>query len=280
MELKVTTKKKPDFYVRSAHDFLTGNKNNDAVDGMVITGLGNAIPTAVHVAGSVQDDGKAKITKIETSYAGMNQKYGVAQIRVTVKNLLNNLPERLQDPKMEKILKKVQKEGGKRGVEIEGASDMGGLQFFCTNVLEPKGDLDLLVESMKAMNQKSDPSEEERKGGSGKIGKTIFSISEKDDKFAIVSYVPQELQSKILAKDWLEVVVKNLNVPTDGITTGPANCAKVEILQDGDKGIFPIKMKDVAITHALNHLKSKGLFPDKDEESDDDCVFGDEDFPA
>ena len=24
--------------------------------------------------------------------------------------------------------------GGKRGVEIEGAADMGGLQFFCTNV--------------------------------------------------------------------------------------------------------------------------------------------------
>ena len=24
------------------------------------------------------------------------------------------------------------KEGGKKGVEIEGASDMGGLEFFCT----------------------------------------------------------------------------------------------------------------------------------------------------
>merc|ERR1719191_1208701 len=35
-----------------------------------------------------------------------------------------------------KRLKKVVKEGGKRGVEIEGAADMGGLKFFCTSVDE------------------------------------------------------------------------------------------------------------------------------------------------
>merc|ERR1719329_1635677 len=39
----------------------------------------------------------------------------------------------------EKKLKKVIKEGGKRGVEIEGAADMGGLQFFSTSVDEPQG---------------------------------------------------------------------------------------------------------------------------------------------
>merc|ERR1719276_585437 len=37
-----------------------------------------------------------------------------------------------------KTLKKVIKEGGKRGVEIEGAADMGGLQFFCCSVDEPQ----------------------------------------------------------------------------------------------------------------------------------------------
>merc|ERR1712117_835162 len=72
-------------------------------------------------------------------------------------------------------LKKVIKEGGKRGVEIVGAADMGGLQFFCTAVDFPDGDVELLVESMRAMNAKSDPREEERKGGSGHIGKMIFS---------------------------------------------------------------------------------------------------------
>merc|ERR1712159_758960 len=43
-----------------------------------------------------------------------------------------------------KQLKKVIKEGGKRGVEIEGAADMGGLQYFCTSMDEPSGDLEFL----------------------------------------------------------------------------------------------------------------------------------------
>lgn len=34
----------------------------------------------------------------------------------------------------DKLIKTVIKEGGKKGVEIEGASDMGGLEFFCTTI--------------------------------------------------------------------------------------------------------------------------------------------------
>merc|ERR1719160_1657806 len=98
-------------------------------------------------------------------------------------------PEKLTSHKnFEKKNKKVVKEGGKRGVEIEGAADMGGLQFFCTIVEEPAGDVDLLYESLRAMNAKSDPGEEERKGGSGRIGKMIISRDQDDTKLALVSY--------------------------------------------------------------------------------------------
>merc|ERR1719436_1292352 len=92
-----------------------------------------------------------------------------------------------------KKLKKVVKEGGKRGVEIEGAADMGGLQFFCTSVDEPDGDLEMVEECMKAMNAKSDPTEEERKGGSGHVGKMIFSAG--TEQLAVVAYVPEEKQA-------------------------------------------------------------------------------------
>jgi formiminotetrahydrofolate cyclodeaminase len=44
----------------------------------------------------------------------------------------------------EKLRAKVIKEGGKKGVEIEGASDMGGLDFFCTTMELPEGDIALL----------------------------------------------------------------------------------------------------------------------------------------
>merc|ERR1712110_1397323 len=91
-------------------------------------------------------------------------------------------PEEAEKARKDK-LKKVIKEGGKRGVEIEGAADMGGLQFFCTAVEFPNGDLEMLEESMNAMNAKSDPTEEERKGGSGHIGKMIFSAG--DNQLAV-----------------------------------------------------------------------------------------------
>merc|ERR1712193_539979 len=96
------------------------------------------------------------------------------------------------DQKADDPAKKLKKEGGKRGVEIEGAADMGGLQFFSTSVDEPEGDLELLVECVKAMNAKPIPGEEERKGCSGHIGKTVFSAG--TEQLAICSYVPAEKQ--------------------------------------------------------------------------------------
>merc|ERR1719345_402618 len=101
--------------------------------------------------------------------------------------------------------KAVLKEGAKRGVEIEGAADMGGLQFFCTKVDEPEGDVDLLVLSVNAMNEKSDPTEEERKGGSGNIGKMVFSAGV--EQLAIVAYLPEAKQSEMVCEEWLQKVV-------------------------------------------------------------------------
>merc|ERR1712107_474374 len=106
-----------------------------------------------------------------------------------------------------KKLKKVIKEGGKRGVEIEGAADMGGLQFFCTSVDEPEGDHEMLLEVVKAMNAKSDPTEEERKGGSGHIGKMVFSAG--SERLAVVAYVPGEKQGELDCTEWIEKVLSN-----------------------------------------------------------------------
>lgn len=187
----------------------------------------------------------------------------------------------------EKLMKVIVKEGGKRGVEIEGAADMGGLQFFCTNIEKPMGDLNLLIESMKAMNAISDPSEEERKGGAGKIGKMIFSFDSKEEKkISMVAYVPSNKTSECSAKEWLaDVVMNTTNVKAcvdqiktfDGIDE--KSWAAICIETDGEKGVFPIKIRDPAISMAYNYLKKKGLFPEDDDDDDDDFVFGDEDFP-
>lgn len=175
-----------------------------------------------------------------------------------------------------KKLKTVIKEGGKRGVEIEGAADMGGLQFFCTSVDEPQGDVALVKESVKAMNAKSDPTEEERKGGSGHIGKMVFSAG--TEQLAIVAYVPEEKHGELVCEEWLQKVVsmygggKILSTAKD-ICTG-------FIPADSDKGVFPLKIREGLILEANNFLRGKGLFPQDNGDDSDEMVFGDDDFPS
>merc|ERR1712151_563339 len=142
-------------------------------------------------------------------------------------------PEDLEKERKDK-LKKTWEEGGKRGVEIEGAADMGGLQFFCTSVDLPEGDLDLLVESVSAMNEKSDPTEEERKGGSGHIGKMVFSAG--TEQLAVVAYVPAEKQSELSCEEWLKTVLGTQGGAT--IKTGKDVCTG-RVLTNSDKGVFP-----------------------------------------
>merc|ERR1719163_1367714 len=174
-----------------------------------------------------------------------------------------------------KKLKAVIKEGGKRGVEIEGAADMGGLQFFCTSVDEPEGDMEMLVECMKAMNAKSDPTEEERKGGSGHIGKMIFSAGA--EQLAIAAYVPEEKQAACSCEEWINKV---LAVHSGGklIASAKDICTGI-IPANSDKGIFPLKIREGLIMEGNNFLRAKVLFPDADDDSDE-MVFGDDDFPS
>jgi len=180
----------------------------------------------------------------------------------------------------EKKLKALVKEGGKKGVEIEGAADMGGLQFFCTTVELPAGELDPLVASMKAMNAICDPSEEERKGGAGKIGKLVLSCTDKS--LALVAYVPKQHVEACSATEWLKNVCELSGAAQPEIKNWEGVDAKswagAVLLPDTDKGIFTLKMRDPCITNAYNYLKKKGLFPDNDDDDDDEMVFGDDDF--
>jgi len=174
-----------------------------------------------------------------------------------------------------KKLKKVIKEGGKRGVEIEGAADMGGLQFFSTAVEEPDGDVDLLLKSMEAMNQKCDPTEEERKGGSGHVGKMIFSAG--TEQLAIVAYVPEDKQPNLSCEEWINKVLASQ--PGGKLLSSAKDICTGVIPADSDKGIFPLKIREGLIMEGNNFLRAKGLFPDGDDDSDE-MVFGDDDFPS
>ena len=95
----------------------------------------------------------------------------------------------------DKLVAATIKEGGKKGIEISGAADMGGLEFFCTQVAQPAARMDLLELLMHAMNKEIDPEEEESKGGSGEVGKLLLSDGQKD--FAMLAYVPETKVEKV-----------------------------------------------------------------------------------
>jgi len=133
----------------------------------------------------------------------------------------------------------------------------------------------MLSECMKAMNAKSDPKDEERKGGSGHIGKMIFSAG--TSQLAILAYVPDTKKGVIDCIDWLKATFANNG--GEVLEGSTSLLAKGVIAADPEKGKFPLKIKEPSITEAINYLKAKGVFPDKDD-SDDDFIFGDDDFPS
>ena len=186
----------------------------------------------------------------------------------------------------EKLLKTVIKEGGKKGVEIEGASDMGGLDFFCTTIESPDGDVELLELAMKAMNAEPEEGAEDRKGCSGHVGKMIFSAGAK--QLGCLAYVPDNEHNKSAEKiditKWAAYVCEKV----DGHVSKPAEKADspmggqivtIIVPSDADKGLFALKQKDEAMKHAFDFLRENGAFPEDDgEEDEDECCFGDDAF--
>merc|ERR1719359_548588 len=168
----------------------------------------------------------------------------------------------------EKKMAKVVKEGGKRGVEIEGVKDMGGNDFFCTKVLEPQGNLNLVLESMIAMNTVCPAGEEERKGCSGHVGKMIFSCSDDESKLSAVCYVPTHFAEACPALEWAQAICTGLEVSPELATAAyeapSANWAVINLEKNLDAGVIPLKIKDSIITHSLNFLRKRELFIDGD----------------
>ena len=171
------------------------------------------------------------------------------------------------------------KEGGKKGVEIEGAGDLSGLEFFCTRSMQSGGELELLEVVMEGMNAEPEPGteSEERKGCSGHIGKVIIGESEEKKQVCLVCYISED-NAKVSAKDWIQGV---LDTELGGGMCGEIQPGATDLYctaickEDPEKGYYFLKMKDTALTAAITWIKDKGLFPDEDSDDDDENYSGD-----
>eukprot|EP00972_Heterocapsa_arctica_P024299 3584431-Heterocapsa_arctica.AAC.1 len=90
---------------------------------------------------------------------------------------------------------------------------------------------------MDAMNEKSVPTEGERKGGSGHVGKIIFSAGV--EYLAIAAYVPEDKQDERNCE--MMAIAKDVCI--------------AKIMKNSDKNVFLFKIGKGHILEANNQLK-------------------------
>lgn len=173
----------------------------------------------------------------------------------------------------EKQVKAAVKEGGKKGQDLAGMRDMGGVKFFSVAVDTALGKWELMDSILEGMNKKVDPEADDRKGGADDIGKCLLFANEVS--LLIICHVPKELEDQISQDDWFAAIIESVGatkigekvvLPNDG-----GSVLKAELKADPDSEKFPLKERDVAIGRSFEFLVSKGLV--KPDESDDDANY-------
>eukprot|EP00056_Hartaetosiga_gracilis_P018771 m.11838 g.11838 ORF g.11838 m.11838 type:complete len:242 (+) comp7049_c0_seq1:75-800(+) len=165
----------------------------------------------------------------------------------------------------EKQIKAALKEGGKKGQDIAGLYDMGGISFYHISLEKCEGSMELVLKAMEGANKKVDEGADDRKGGAGHVGKMF--LSSNNDQVAIACFVPKELQEKheVTPKVWLEVFLSNF----DGeIKEEGEELVTAVLPANKEKERFPVKMRDEAINLGFAFLVQKGLINDDDDDSD------------
>ncbi|KAI0559736.1 flagellar associated protein [Gracilaria domingensis] len=174
----------------------------------------------------------------------------------------------------EKQMKASIKEGGKKGQDLAGMSDMGGVKFFSVALDTPNGQWELMDAVLEGMNKEVDPAADDRKGGAGHIGKCLLFA---DDKaLLILCHVPDVVKELINQQEWFSSVIESVGATKidDAITiegAGAGIVLKAEMKADPDANKFPLKEREIAIGKSFEYLVSKELV--RPEESDDDCNY-------
>lgn len=162
------------------------------------------------------------------------------------------------------------KEGGKKGIDIGGMSDLGGVKFFNVVLESANGELALMDAVLKGMNAEVDESAEERRGGAGHLGKMLLSAGDKT--VALLCNIPKELAAQyehVKMAAWMDKLVEAAG---GKVVSREETDEVVKVLIEGDvsKELFPLKMRDAAQTAGFAFLRESNLLPADD--SDDDYI--------
>lgn len=171
----------------------------------------------------------------------------------------------------EKQIKAAVKEGGKKGQDLAGMSDMGGVKFFSVAVESALGKWELLDKILEGMNKDVDPTADDRKGGAGHIAKCLLFADE--NVLLMLCHVPVELQSVISQEEWFSKLTDAVGAASVGdkveLPGGKGSVLKAEVKADPDSEKFPLKERDVAIGRSFEYLVSKELVRQDDDDDDE-----------
>jgi len=261
-------KKSVGFYIKAAKSFFTGvEKSKDgtakeAVSSLIISGLGDAIIVAVSSAAAIEKAGLGIVKSIET--------HGCARIAIT----LHTAAKPLTAEERQGLMKNVRAEGGKKGVDLDGASHMGNTQFFVTTVDCPRGDMELLVESVKAMNApapKTQRAHMSATGGSGHLAKMTFAANM--EQVVCVAYVPKDLHDKLKPLPWIQEVMDWYG--GEVVDKGEEQCTGI-ISHLGGNGMG----YEILARHKGTDILQRHKLMAEDAHHHDDEIFGDDDLPG
>jgi hypothetical protein len=151
------------------------------------------------------------------------------------------------------LIKQATAEGVKVGTEIAAAYAEGNVEFVCTSVASPAGEIPLILVALAAMNRAADDADAPG-GGSAHVAKMVFSAGK--DQLALVAYVPPQTALKVDAAAWAQAVLTEIGgkvmcsqpVPAQSPVGGQVVCAAVRADEEEDH----VTVKDLQIGMAAS----------------------------
>jgi len=170
----------------------------------------------------------------------------------------------------DKICKAATKEGGKKGQDLAGMCDLGGMKYFTVAMEQCLGEWELLELAMAGANKTPDPDGDDRKGGAGELAKCFMSCDEGGNDCKMLIHMPKDKQGDLSIKDWVNVMISEGDVLGEILEESEDTIKAIARKGAGGKELFPLKQRDAAINASFRHLKSLKLVADESSGSEVD----------
>jgi len=170
----------------------------------------------------------------------------------------------------DKICKAATKEGGKKGQDLIGMCDLGGMKYFTVAMEQCLGEWELLELAMAGANKEPDPDGDDRKGGAGHLAKCFMSCGEDGEDCKMLIHMPKDQQGDLSIKDWVNVMVQEGDVMGEILEESEDTIKAIARKGAGGKELFPLKQRDAAINASFRHLKTLKLVADESSGSEVD----------